>query len=670
MRNKPSLAQILWRHKTSFGSIFIAGSLASTLALNSIPATYQSRAIIEFPQHVSLAHAVNTAQSAERLETVIAQLDLENDTRFNPTVTDAAPSLSSTHSKFKTLNLFSEDDTLATQKNLGTLVNILRNGLRVRPLETAGQIEISFTSSNPDLSAQLTNTLAALEIENTDYKKSNSAEIFSTLSYKINALQNTLAALDTEIIEKRAEFAHAQLEAQSAYTNKLAALENDLEILNTKRALLETTPTTSEKLAQLEQEKATLGKQQKSFAMRYGHKHPQIIALSKKITANSLAIAAEQTTIQTAHQEKQNNIDSDIALLEIELGSIAPAAGNEKDEELEKLEQTRRRHNTALQSLLAAQKQNAQTIEKPRDVPELVLTATPNDTPVATNKPVMMAYAIGFFALLGLAPGILIETRRRKTFQSTYDLEAETGRPCFSRLALVGDFDDKPVADYILHHPHSQASEAVKALRMQLKLRSPQSETGQVVMVSSALPNEGKTTTALWIARQAAQSGMHTILVDADLRTSGVHKALLADNTASLVDVLTGRRLLDHCIRKDLKTGLHVLLGSPAPNSAADLLSDKSFALMLTSLRKNYDLIIIDTHAALSVADSRAIAAQADQILFMVRWNETPRNFVHNAIAEISGFSTAPIATVLAAVDVEEQAKLGLGDVICTLEAA
>lgn len=670
MRKNNFFTKTLLRHKTSFGSIFLAGTMASYLALNHMSAEYKSRAVIEFPQNILLTKVINSIQSQERLQAVITQLDLENDLRFSSGMDTQSDAQITAHGQFKSLNVFNDEDATHTQAHLDTILSTLKTGLRVKPLETAGQIEISFTTNNPDLSAKLSNALASLEIENADYKKNLSTNIFSDLSNKIEAMQKDIAVLDNDILEKRSTFASANIANEYSYTQQLSSLQKSITDLNQKKSELGSDSKTNAVLVQLDQERNALLSRKKTLSKRYGEKHPKIIALTKNIAKNNEAIITAQNTLKDKSRKEQDEIESQLALLEIELGSIAPAAGIEKDVDLEKLEKLRADKIAALQKIMTDQTQNAKTLRESHSVPELVLAATPNDIPVTAKKPVLMAYAIGLLSFLGFAPGALIELRRRKFFQSADELENETGRPCVGRLALVDDFDNKPVADYILHEPHSQVSEAIKAIRMHLKLRSPNSEDGQVVMLSSTLAHEGKTTTALWLARQAAQAGMRTILVDANLRTPSIHKALQADNTASIVDVLTGRRLLDQCIRKDLKTGLHILLGSPAPNSAADLLSDKSLGIMLTSLRKNYDLIIIDTYAALSVADSRAVAPHADQILFIVRWNETLREFVHSTIKEISGFSTAPIATVLAGIDVEEQAKLGLGDVICTREAA
>lgn len=672
MTSSLSLSKILWRHKTSFCSIFFLGTAASAVLLHSIPMSYESRSILEYPHTAEINKTINNLQSNETFLELVQNLDLLNDPRFTKQITDNPSIKTETQRiRFKSLSFFDEQMLTDTSESRNAALKSIQKIIDITPLDNGKQIQISVKTQDPKLSAHIANTLATLEIERAQSKKNESLKIFSALSEKIDTLQNQLIQTDTEIIETQGKIAKNDLQTQYAHQYTLSSLSEKIQRLNDEKSALETTKVPSHDFIALKTETEKLQAQKLKLANRYGDKHPKMIALHKKIQEATIKLSSLEKNSLDAIDNKRKDIEAELALAEIELASIAPAAGEKQpNPELQNLLTQQKTFRTTIQDLIKQQMQNAKTIRSSSTVPEIVMTATPNQTPVSIPHSTLMAYAMGFFALLGTFPGSIAEIRRRKIFQNTDDLVLVTGRPCFGRIELIEDFEDLPVADYVLSNPQSQISEALKALRIHLKLRNTNSDTGQSVLICSALENEGKSTTALWLARQAAQAGIDTILIDADLRSPSIHKMLHADNTASIVDVLTGRRLLDQCIRKDSKTNLHLILGSPAPNSASDLLSNKSFSVMLSSLRQNYDLIIIDSHSAYTVADSRAIAALVDQIIMTVQWNKTPREIVHNSIEELSSFSTAPIATVLAGIDVEEQAKLNFGDVIYTYENA
>lgn len=663
--------RLVHRHGKSFAAIFLTGTALSFAAIHNMPQSYHSRAVLEFKNDAAMLSALSRLQSSETLDTVIADLDLA------PPTQDKSAGITFDTSQFKSLNLFEaspENSAQPSTKNAepNHAASTIVNSLEVKALNHANQIEISVHAPSADLAARIGNAVAQLEIQNATRTSAKNNTIFQDFAQKIEAMQGKIAALDQEILNTKAQYAMAALKSEHEYTQKYAALQRDIETLQQEKENLAKQPQKpATEIAALTRTGKDLKAQKRELSKRYGEKHPQMLALSKKIKNAEHRLAMAQANTQ-APSAKTNEIEERLAFLEIELANLAPAAGELDTGEIDALEQERKTLHHALSGLLNHQTQNAKKLRRSDEAPELALAATPQIQNASPSKPVLMAYAAGLFALLGLFPAGFGELRRRKTFQSAEEMENATGRPCFGKLPLVKDFADKNVADFILCDPQSQISESLRALRMQLKLRAPRldEKSAQIIMMSSAGAHEGKTTTALWLARQAAQSGMRTILVDADLRTPSVHKFMNADNTVSLVDVLTGRKLLEHAVRKDVKTGLHVLLASQTPNSASDLLCSDKMAIIFATLRKNYDLVIVDAHSSLAVSDSRAIAPHADQILFMVRWNATPRELVHSGIKEISGFSTAPIATVLAAIDVEEHAKFAFGDVICSYENA
>ncbi len=178
--------------------------------------------------------------------------------------------------------------------------------------------------------------------------------------------------------------------------------------------------------------------------------------------------------------------------------------------------------------------------------------------------------------------------------------------------------------DYIVAHPFSNFSEAFRGLRAFLLLGGgPVAGAARAVAIVSPLPQEGKTTTAVCLARASAMGGTPTVLVDADLRRRGSSELLGLGGTDGLHDYMAGRCSLEEALVQDEATGLY-LLGTAGPQSSAhDPLTSENMARLIADLRQRFEVIIIDTAPILGVADARVVAASVDRVLVITRWRKT-----------------------------------------------
>jgi succinoglycan biosynthesis transport protein ExoP len=177
------------------------------------------------------------------------------------------------------------------------------------------------------------------------------------------------------------------------------------------------------------------------------------------------------------------------------------------------------------------------------------------------------------------------------------------------------------------HAPKSQMSEAFRALRTSLLL-SQAGHPPQVILVTSALPREGKTTAAANLAVTLAQLGDRTLLIDADLRKPGIGRLLnLGDGKyAGLSSYLAGVSSLDLVtLQHPLVPNLSAIPTGPLPPNPADLLSSHKFADALVELRTKFKFIVIDTPPIMAATDAVILSVQADGVLLVVRSGETPK---------------------------------------------
>jgi polysaccharide biosynthesis transport protein len=259
----------------------------------------------------------------------------------------------------------------------------------------------------------------------------------------------------------------------------------------------------------------------------------------------------------------------------------------------------------------------------------------------AKARNVALAFLVGLVGGIGLA---ILREYMDNTVKTPDDVETLARLPS---LAVVPAFDDtngdgrrrKTLSDALgngharhvelvaQHLPKSQMSEAFRALRTALLL-SQAGRPPQVILVTSALPREGKTTAAANLAVTLAQLGDRTLLIDADLRKPGVGRLLNMNGGkyAGLSSYLAGVSSLELVtVQHPAIPNLSAIPTGPLPPNPADLLSSHKLADALAELRTKFKFIVIDTPPVMAATDAVILSVQADGVLLVVRSGETPK---------------------------------------------
>ena len=209
-------------------------------------------------------------------------------------------------------------------------------------------------------------------------------------------------------------------------------------------------------------------------------------------------------------------------------------------------------------------------------------------------------------------------------------------------------------AELISHNmPQSQMSEAFRALRTSLLL-SQADHPPQVILMTSALPREGKTTAAVNLAVTLAQLGDKTLLVDADLRKPGINRALsLVDGKhAGLSSYLAGVSSLDLItVPHPAITNLAAIPTGPIPPNPADLLSSRRLTELIGDLRSRYKFVVIDSPPIMAATDAVILSVLVDGVLMVVRSGETPKEAFTRTRDLLAGVKCRMLGVVLNAVD-------------------
>jgi capsular exopolysaccharide synthesis family protein len=264
--------------------------------------------------------------------------------------------------------------------------------------------------------------------------------------------------------------------------------------------------------------------------------------------------------------------------------------------------------------------------------------------PSEPNIPRNLSFALVLGVISGLGLAFLIEnmdntvrTPEQATALSALPslgmipLGSKSGNqgPAGKRLALTSS---KEVVETVTQvRPQSQMAESYRALRTSLLL-SNLGAPPKVIMVTSARPQEGKTTTSINTAIVLAQKGVRVLLIDADLRRPSIHKTLGMGPRSGLSNVLTGSATLEQTITiSPVLPNLFIMpAGTPPPNPA-ELLASSNMRDLIAELRGMYDHIVIDTPPTLSVTDAVVLSPRADATILVIRSGQTTKQALRRA---------------------------------------
>jgi len=275
---------------------------------------------------------------------------------------------------------------------------------------------------------------------------------------------------------------------------------------------------------------------------------------------------------------------------------------------------------------------------------------------------------LGFGAVLGLATGVLIAFLLEgldNTIRTTEQAQLISGLaplgmiPLGSKSASEGTHpkrlviaSSKEAVELITQvRPQSQMAESYRALRTSLLL-SNLGAPPKVIMVTSALPQEGKSTTSINCAVVLAQKGVRVLLIDADLRRPSIHKTLGMGPRSGLSNVLTGSTKLEQAItRSTILPNLHILPAGTLPPNPAELLASANMRDVLNQLREQFDHIVVDTPPSLSVTDAVVLSPRADAVVLVIRSGQTTKQSLRRARNILAQVNAKVIGVLLNAVD-------------------
>lgn len=494
-----------------------------------------------------------------------------------------------------------------TERRKRWLTSVVQSGVSVSGGEKTNLVSVTYRSINPDFAAEVANALVEAYID-------------QGLDSQLNRSQQTTRWLSQRISELKKTLDQAQQNLQDFLTKE--------DMLDSSR---ETNITTDE-LRVLNTEYVAARSNLDELQKRYGSLHPKISE------ARSEVLAAKQRL-----DAKSRSISSN-RLKQIELDRLEREVQSNK----ELYEAFLSKFREADLSSSASQVARARIIDR----------AMPPGGPIYPQKErIVLMWTIGGL-LLGIGVAFLRE-QLDSTFKNGRAVETKLGLPLFGIMQAM-EKGIKNVERYYLENTRSVFSEAINHIRTGV-MYSNVDNPPQVIVITSSVQSEGKTTLASNLALSYAQMGS-TLLIDADLRRPRIKNIVDTDVKVGLVDCVAGVVGLQECVRRDsAEKNLYILKAGTTPPNPLELLASDKFKQTLTTLREKFDYIVVDTAPVLPASDAVVLGQVCDCLLLAVQSDRTTHHMARDAVKRLNASKVDVTGLVLTQANIKKDNPYAYG---------
>jgi capsular exopolysaccharide synthesis family protein len=562
-------------------------------------------------------------------------------------------------------------------------------GLSVKRVPNSRLIEVRFEAEDPQLAALVVNTHLQDFIEQNFRSKYDATTQASTwLSAELEELRLKVEKSEDERIAYERKNQIWQIdEKQDITTQKLADLSKTVTDAQTalaeREALyrmalsgnVDSLPAARDNtvIQDLVKRKSQLDEDYAEALNQYGPNYPKVQRLAAQQKELDEDLAKQRNLMVETIKTEYDTARSHVAILQEALDR-QKAEANDLAEKLvnyhilqHDADSNKQLYDGLLQKLKEAGISAGLRSSNIRVVDPALAPTSPSRPQKARN--ISLAFLVGLVGGVGLA---IFREYLDNTVKSPDDIESLTGLPSLavvpslpglnghhgklSRLAREAAPQAAlgPRVELLSYvQPKSQISEAFRALRTSLLL-SQAEHPPQVILVTSALPREGKTTAAVNLAVTLAQLGDRTLLMDSDLRKPGVRRALnlTIGKEAGLSSYLAGVSTLDEVlIPHPTISNLTALTTGPVPPSPADLLSSHKMREAIAEVRRRFKFVVIDSPPVMAATDAVILSALTDGVLLVVRSGETPKEAFTRTRDLLAAVKCRLLGVVLNAVD-------------------
>jgi len=702
--------RLLWHGKLLIIATTLVALIATFALLNVITPQYtaSSKVMIDPRRNQLFASREVVGQLPSQVVTVMSEveiirsrnltirvadaLDLWNDPLFNPMlrpqptgwVADLRAGIASAKTTLqKTLPFLGTPtvpvpmtDELARQ----SVIRGLLGRLTVSPVQQSLVMQISYTSPSPELSRRIADEYAnQYVLDQLENKFEAARQAAGWLASRLESLRNAVETSARAVALYRTQNNLMSDAAIQPAQQQLTELNSQLIVVQAKRAELEariarirsavnsTDPATAVELIvdspliqRIKEQETQLAREISDLSTRYREQHPRMVKaraeleeLRRKLVAEVSRLADSQRSELEINNSREAKLKEQIQKIEATI-HVQGQAGIRLNELERELASNRLIYETFLQRA----KETSEQEQAQRPEARIISNA---DTPSGPSSPKRMLFlaADGFIGVVFGAILVLLIDALRNTFVNRDQLEHLTGVPVLSTTPKIGRGGN--LSEYLIKKPGSAFAENMRSAWVALK-HSGRQETPRVVAITSSLPGEGKSVTALSLARTIALLGNSVAIVDCDLRRSTLSVKAGLKPTRHIGEILTGQATIDDVRIADQVQGLDIYPGVNLPSPPVELFSSQAMHDFIATLRQRYDLVLMDCPPVLPVSDTHLLARLADATVLLVQWNRVPKDAVRSAVRMLDEVGAKIAGTILTQVHVRRQARYGYGD--------
>lgn len=568
--------------------------------------------------------------------------------------------------------------TATTTASLEGLLENFGRRLQINREGRSHVISISFTSTDPAKAASIANEAAELYVEGQlAAKRSATMRASAWLKDRVEVLRDELERSEQAVARYRAQHDLRDDDGVSLNDQELAGLHRELIIAQAELAGrqarlalidalrahgngLNSIPEVmaSPHFADLWRRETELQRIEADLGTGYGENHPRLRSLMAEKTNLAAEMEAAIGRIVANIERETEVIEGRIGALEkhLELVKDAKSESRAAEVRLHELERqanaTRQMHQTVLQRYKAAREQE-QIVEAGA---QIIARATPPAAPSSPGAHFFAAFGFTGSSLLGMLLALFVE-RSGRGIRTARQFEAYFGLPCLAvcpRLPRAVIRQGEAAQHYLIERPLSAYAESMRSLQRAM-CQAQDGRLPKVVQVTSAVPDEGKTTFAFSFAASLAQNGKRVVLLELDLR-----RPSMVTRSWARAELPAGRPApLFSEICRDERTGVDLILVSKPPSDARAVLTSEAMADAVRRLRRRYDHVIVDSAPLLGLHDSKLVPRLVDATILVIRWQTTSLDVVRDAVQELRTVSAPLSGAVITQVDFERQARYG-----------
>lgn len=669
---------------TATGLVMIEPRQAQVVAIESVLSGLP-------PDTDTVNSEIEILQSRHLAERVVSRLKLEQDPEFNVKMREQTMWQSFTGWIAEMVGLGGGDEEMIptlerdlTRDRAEVMTNFIKR-LSVQSKARSRVIEISVESMDPEKAALLVNTIADLYlVDQLEAKYEATKRATEWLSQRLVELRQKVEVSEKAVEDYRqqsglikgkddvsiasvqiSELSSQLIIARSRRAESEARLQQVERLMKSSAGVGSVTEVLASGLIQtLRGQESAILRRAAELSAEFGPKHPQMIAvraelsdLRKKIDSEVRKIISGLRSEVEVAKSQERTVEASLEALEKRVGDL-----NRKDVQLRALEREAQANRALLETILARFKETSAQ-EDIQNADARVISAA--DVPVRPSFPNKVLIIGGtFFAatVLGIFLVFVIE-QLDYGFRSMEQVEQLTGIPA---LGLVPSIDAEMKGSttphqYVLDKPISAYAESMRNLHVSLSL-SNVDKPPKAVLITSSVPEEGKTSVSLSLARMVARSGNKVVIIDCDLRRPSVHTRLQLPEKPGLVELLAHKADIKEVIKKDKPSGADVIAaGDHAPNPT-DLLGSDQMKQLVAKLSAAYDLVVMDCSPVLAVTDSRVLTRIADKTVFVAQWEKTRRESAMLGLKQIRDAGGSLAGMLLTQVNVKKHSAYGYAD--------